>query len=246
MLEVSVVRERQAASLALEAEDRLLAGLVKATVTLRDDALWRQLLAENLLWSSCEGFIQCSILAAFNLASSEHIADRERKLTVGGDTQPYDLLIMRRSDYRNWSVARTARDRTGLGSLCCGAVELKLVWTKDNAYGSATAPNKAIQIAADIEKLANLCRAVEDCRGYVGVLCSGLHNDGKGDTYLQDAMKIVEVRIGETRLVRERVTVPLLEDHELSHWQGLQRGDPAPLLWAQMMWLTIGHSQGTN
>jgi hypothetical protein len=237
--------EPQAASLVSQVEDRLLAELVKATETLRDDALWRQLLAENLMWSSCEGFIQCSILGAFNLASSEHIADRERKLTVGGDTQPYDLLIMRRSDYRSWWVARNSGDRSGLGSLCCGTVELKLVWTKDNAYGSATATNKAIQIAADIEKLANLCCAVEDCRGYVGVLCSGLHNDGKGDTYLQDAMKIVQARSDEARLAREQVTVPLLARHELSHWQGLQRGDPAPLLWAQMTWLTIGHSQGT-
>jgi hypothetical protein len=47
-------------------EDQLLQGLKAAVDGLSWDCNWLQLLAENLFCSSCEGFIQSSVLGAFN------------------------------------------------------------------------------------------------------------------------------------------------------------------------------------
>ena len=82
--------------------DELLERLVAITELLRGDCLWLQLLAENLFWASCEGFIQCSVLGAFNLQNQRYIADREREVRWDNDKIKPDLLLFQRCAYAAW------------------------------------------------------------------------------------------------------------------------------------------------
>ena len=64
-------------------DDPILQELEEATRWLTRDDLWQQLAAENLKWSSCEGFFQSSLLGAFNLRSKTYIADPAGLLVRG-------------------------------------------------------------------------------------------------------------------------------------------------------------------
>jgi hypothetical protein len=224
--------------------DPLLDELVEATEKLKADPFWLALLTENLAWASCEGFFQSSILGAFNQTSQRYIADREKKFVVQEERAAPDLLLFERSNYAAWWRGRRTAKGAGLIDLCLALVETKLVWTEGNAYGSYVLSERSGAVAGDALKLAKVCPTLPDCRGYLAVLISGLHPPGIGGRFLNQARETVQEKLARTGLVREYRQVGLLDGGTLPHWETLDRGDPPDGMWAECLWVCLGHCQG--
>lgn len=221
-------------------DDPILLELEEATRWLTRDQVWLQLAAENLKWASCEGFFQSSLLGAFNVRSQTYIADREKRFALSSDRSICpDLLILERASYVDWWAARRHTKQAVLRPLCRGAVQMKLVWTKNNASGSATVKSKAKSVVRDATDLEEFCRQRMGCTGYLAVLFSGRHA-AEGRRFLDEAVQEVQEKLCETSLVVPRPPIPLFEnDYKLEHWTRLVDSKTLQYLWANQVWFTI-------
>ncbi len=124
---------------------------------------WQDQLAANVYWASCEGFLQSTLLWAFNSFPGTHkvdgdryLADRERYLVWGERRIAPDLVFFGEGDEKRWWDYRDARDRENLRSLAAGLVEVKMAWLPGSATGSATLGSKAVSIQTDVDNLRYL------------------------------------------------------------------------------------------
>jgi hypothetical protein len=203
-------------------DDTILQGLADATNSLCADAMWRSLLAENLLWASCESLFQCSLLGALNCLQATIVADREKRLVGAfGKVQP-DLLVFDRRDYQAWW--RSKQNSPEKLALLKGLVQLKVAWTRGNAIGSAVIAEKARGIAQDAERLARFCGCHDACRAYLAVIISGFHPPTEGMAELNDAIGIIRHRVQEKVVVESERLIGILNDSQLDHWATYGRG----------------------
>ena len=57
-----------------------------------------------------------------------------------------------------------------------------MVWTRGNANGSAVVTQKAPKIGRDAAGLTRFCSKFRQSRAYLGVLTSGFHDVGSGES----------------------------------------------------------------
>ncbi len=127
--------------------------LTKAAEVLAADLRWRDMLAVNAYWASYEGFLQSSLLWAFNNVSTDFSADRERQLLTGGRRVQPDLVVLRRTDESKWWAARDSRRSGAVQPLVHAAVMLKVAWDAGHSRSGATPRAKARAVRNDEEKL---------------------------------------------------------------------------------------------
>jgi hypothetical protein len=156
--------------------------LLMAARTLSDNSFWLDLLAENLYWASMEGFLQSSLLGAFNSGTHGFVADRERMVALRRACRP-DLLIMRRSSsvHDEWWTARGhggPKAQAEYLRLAQAMVQLKVAWTPGNARGSSMLTSKAESVKSDVTRLKSYLKAPS--LGVIGVLISGFHQESDG------------------------------------------------------------------
>lgn len=185
---------------------------------------WRALLAEALCWASFEGSLQASLAGSFNLTSARHVADRERYICP---TERYfrpDLSILLREEYPEWTTVLDSSpiDRVELSRLCRAVVELKILWTDENATGSATFPNRAEAIADDADRVVGHSARNPGSLGFVGILVGGFHGDGTGRKKIEEAFQVAR------RAIKRRGHSPrqigrrdLLQNYRADHWDTL-------------------------
>lgn len=217
-------------------EDDILQELIAATLRLRDDPLWLSLLTENLIWASCEGFVQSSVLGAFNLASQHYVAARESVLRWGASKVQPDLSLFRPAAYSDW------RNSTPFGrpQMVTGVAQLTLVWTEGNAAGSAVVSQKAPKIARDADGLSRFAAAHPGRSAYVGVLTSGAHEPDEGRAALDSAAALIREHLAaQTISVEHEERIDLLANRLLDHWVGWSRHSSAVGIWAEMCWFRI-------
>lgn len=197
----------------------------RAIEALAANSLWRDMLAENILWASCESLLQTTLLWSFNALSGRFVADRERTLAKGW--RP-DLVVLRRAAHDDWHNARQKnRGRTEtFRKLACGVVQLKVAWTEGNAYGSASLPNKVVAIRDDLDRLHNEADSFQPDERYVGVLLSGVHPQEDGPKMMGEARRFLHSRLLTNHVSFQR-SVQLLLGHRPAHWRSLPLGADA-------------------
>ncbi|MCB9608975.1 MAG: hypothetical protein H6716_20455 [Polyangiaceae bacterium] len=130
--------------------------VTKAAQLLASDKRWREMLVENAYWASYEGFLQSSLLWAFNKVSTDFTVDRERQLLAdGGRVQP-DLVVMRRADEQEWWTGRKRRGTAGIQPLVQGAIMLKVAWDAKHSKSGAAPRAKAQAVLDDEAKLRRI------------------------------------------------------------------------------------------
>jgi hypothetical protein len=213
--------------------EEALADLGRSFDALAADERWCAWLAENIYWASCESFLQTTLLPVFNQTSGRFVTDRERKLD--GNWHP-DIAIMRREDHDKWWRARDDSDKAALRGLVRGVVQLKVVWTEGNAYGSAVLAEKLRAVDSDVRGLQNRAEQVPEAALVMGVLVAGFHKPTEGRGKLEDAVdQVTSVLKGGKEETARRVT--LLDGFEAEHWRGLLRGEKRA--WATLVWAIL-------
>jgi hypothetical protein len=216
--------------------DDIIPELIAATLRLRDDPLWLSLLTENLMWASCERFVQCSVLGAFNLASQQYVAARESVFRWGASKVQPDLSLIRPTAYSDWWNSTLS----GRPQMVTGVVQLTMVWTEGNAGGSAIVTQKAPKIARDADGLSRFAAAHPGCRAYVGVLTSGAHVPDEGRAALDSADALIKEHLAAQIIaVEHEERIDLLANRLLDHWAGWPRHSSAAGIWAEMCWFRI-------
>lgn len=210
--------------------DEITRQLRAATTKLEASTEWRQMLAENLFWASCEGFLQSSLLWAVNQQSTSLFADREKKIA---GTAPVDLVLFERAVYADYLSARGER----LAALCRALVQLKVVWTKGNATGSAVASEKAKSVLYDAVRLAEVCRSNAGCTGVLGVLVAGRHPAGKAGPCIDEAFGKVHAAL-EGSIVGEPEGIDVLVEEVVGHWATLDTaaGNEGEIAMSARLW----------
>lgn len=168
--------------------------LVGAAQTLSENSFWLDLLAENLYWASMEGFLQSSLLGAFNLGTHGFVADRERALEPNGALKA-DLLVMEQSSdvHEAWWTAREEggpNAPTRYLGLSQAVVQLKVAWTPGNARGSAVITSKAAAVKSDVVRLRQCLK--DPSLGIVGVLVSGFHLESDGAEAVRSSLDVIK------------------------------------------------------
>lgn len=168
--------------------------LVEAARMLSMNTFWLDLFAENLYWASMEGFLQSSLLGAFNLGTHGFVADRERALASRGAFKP-DLLVMERSSgvHEEWWTAREeggSNAQARYRRLVQAVVQLKVAWTPGNARGSAVITSKAAAVKSDVARLQQCLE--NPSLGIVGVLVSGFHPESDGAEVIRSSLDVIK------------------------------------------------------
>jgi hypothetical protein len=168
--------------------------LVGAAETLSENPFWLDLLAENLYWASMEGFLQSSLLGAFNSGTHGFVADRERALAPRGAFKP-DMLVMERSSgvHEEWWAAREEGGPNAQARylrLAQAVVQLKVAWTPGNARGSAMLTSKAAAVKSDVVRLRQCLK--DPSLGIVGVLVSGFHPESDGAEAIRSSLDVIK------------------------------------------------------
>ena len=196
-----------------------------AARALAGDERWCDMLAENLYWASMEAFLQSSLLAAINRTDEGFIADRERN--VSPRLRPDLLVFPVRAHDAWWQLRERAQEDTSLSDVLRLAVQMKVAWTRGNATGSATLPNKIAATRSDIA----LLHEVLPGKGAVAVLVSGFHPRGDGAREVEAALRAL---VAEVPATAESLVLPLLEDYRPARWDKLLEPDRAAF---SMLWL---------
>lgn len=217
-------------------EDDIFQGLIAATLRLRADTLWLSLLTENLMWASCEGFVQSSVLGAFNLTSQCHVAARESVLRWGASKVQPDLSVIRPAAYSEWWNSTPS----GRPEIVTGVAQLTMVWTEGNAGGSAVVNQKAPKIARDADGLSRFAAAHPGRGAYVGVLTSWAHEPDEGRAGLDSAAALIKEHLtAQTIAVEHEERIDLLANRLLDHWARWPRHSSTAGVWAEMCWFRI-------
>lgn len=217
--------------------DEILGGLVVTVESLRQDSNWLRILAENLFWASCEGFVQSSILAAYNAQNLPLVADREKVLKWDGGSITPDLLVFRRADYADW---RRSANGTGRNSLAHALAQITMVWTRGTAGGSAVVTEKAKKIARDAAGLIRFCDAHSGTLAYLGVLTSGFQPAGHGASAVEDAVCVVRAALARNGIsIAQESHTTILDGVLLETWETLGRPSPSTCVFAGLHWFRL-------
>jgi hypothetical protein len=217
--------------------EAVLADLCLSAEELSNDALWPRLLAENLYWASCEGFLQSSVLGAFNGRSTQYVADRERELGFAGNQLRPDLVLIRRADHEAYWTGRDlsgAQRRETLAALAQAIVQFKLIWTQGNATGSAQVTEKAKQVALDASRAAAWSVARESCTTVVGILVSGFHKAGTAAKPFADATLALASSLAQVGWRWANDGALLLDEYADPRWTRFNR--PSTAVSARLLW----------
>jgi hypothetical protein len=182
-----------------------------------------EVLAENLFWTSCEGLLQCALLAEFNRAGGRWVADRERRLAPGW--QP-DLLLFPSRNVGEWKWSGRAHKRESV----CGLVHLKMAWTEDWSSGSASPAARRDAVEDDANKLIHMAEThANQASLFFGVLVAGVSADG-ADPGFPD----VEHWLDRRRWRHH--ALPIVEGRSVQYPFLTDGGTMAERAWASLHW----------